>query len=393
MEISVIENSIFILTGFVGFTTMILLLFSIRSNKHVNFFFLLITGIVSFRALMRGTYGFHLQSIAADFSTANRSLLLIILPLFYLYFKGLVADQKKIIWKDLLHLIFPIVLSIFFQTNANFHLFKDENIRVFYFLITIIFPIVYLILIWKLVYKNFFNEVDSSNVQHFNLIRNWSIFLLIFSTFQVVRLIISLLIDFSQNTLLSGNPFSIVSSILWIIIFGKILITPEILFGLPKLNQRIKNFQVEKIVLNNFWKSDISAIENQNDFKMRDKMDQKALVIIQEIEAVFITKQLFKNPKISISELAVEIGEPVSHLVYLFKYHCTVNFTEFKTMHRINHAKELINEGFLSINTMETLAFEVGFSSYNPFFTAFKKYTNQSPNDYFRSLNKVQHKN
>jgi AraC-like DNA-binding protein len=393
MEISVIENSIFILTGFVGFTTMILLLFSIRSNKHVNFFFLLITGIISFRALVRGTYGFHLQSIAADFSTANRSLMLIIFPLFYLYFKGLIADQKKIIWKDLVHLIFPIVFSFFFKTNANFHLIDNENVRVYYLAVTIIFPTIYLVLIWQLVYKIFFNEVNSSNVQHYNLIRNWSIFLLIVSTFQVVRLIISLLIDFSQNTLLTGNPYSIVSSIIWIIIFGKILITPEILFGLPKLNQRIKNFQVDKMVLTNFWNSQISTIENPNDFKMRDKMDQKALIIIQEIEQVFVTKLLFKNPKISISELAVEIGEPVSHIVYLFKYHCTVNFTEFKTIHRINHAKELIKEGFLSINTMETLAFEVGFSSYNPFFTAFKKYTNQSPNDYFRSLNKVQNKN
>jgi AraC-like DNA-binding protein len=393
MEISVIENSIFILTGFVGFTTMILLLFSIRSNKHVNFFFLLITGIISFRALVRGTYGFHLQSIAADFSTVNRSLLLIILPLFYLYFKGLIADQKKIIWKDLVHLIFPIVFSFFFKANAYFHLIDNDNVRAYYLAITIIFPTIYLVLIWQLVYKIFFNEVNSSNVQHYNLIRNWSIFLLIVSTFQVVRLIISLLIDFSQNTLLTGNPYSIVSSIIWIIIFGKILITPEILFGLPKLNQRIKNFQVDKMVLTNFWNSQISTIENPNDFKMRDKMDQKALIIIQEIEQVFVTKLLFKNPKISISELAVEIGEPVSHIVYLFKYHCTVNFTEFKTIHRINHAKELIKEGFLSINTMETLAFEVGFSSYNPFFTAFKKYTNQSPNDYFRSLNKVQSKN
>jgi AraC-like DNA-binding protein len=392
MGISVVENSIFILTGFVGFTTMFLLLFSIRSNKHVNFFFLIITALVSFRALLRGTYGFHLQSIAADFSTANRTLMLILMPLFFLYFKGLVADQKKIIWKDLLHLLFPVVLSLSFKLNADFHLIEQEIIRIYYFLIIIIFSLIYLLLIWRLVYKNFFNEINPSNLEHFNLIRNWSIFLLIISTFQVVRLIISLLIDFSQNIVLTGNPFSVVSSIIWIIIFGKILITPEILFGLPKLNQRIQLLQVDKIVLNKFWKSHISTIENQNDFKMRDKMDQKALHIIHEIDQVFITKHLFKNSNFSISELAFEIGEPVSHLVYLFKYHCTVNFTEFKTVHRINHAKELINEGFLAVNTMETLAYEVGFSSYNPFFTAFKKYTNQSPNDYFRSINKSQNR-
>jgi AraC-like DNA-binding protein len=92
----------------------------------------------------------------------------------------------------------------------------------------------------------------------------------------------------------------------------------------------------------------------------------------------------------SISKLASEIGEPISHLVYLFKYHCTVNFTEYKTIHKIDYAKELINEGFLAVNTMETLAYEVGFASYNPFFMAFKKYTNQSPNEYYRNINKFQ---
>jgi AraC-like DNA-binding protein len=32
------------------------------------------------------------------------------------------------------------------------------------------------------------------------------------------------------------------------------------------------------------------------------------------------------------------------------------------------------------------LATEVGFSSYNPFFTAFKKYVGMSPNEYALSL-------
>jgi AraC-like DNA-binding protein len=40
----------------------------------------------------------------------------------------------------------------------------------------------------------------------------------------------------------------------------------------------------------------------------------------------------------------------------------------------------------LSINTLESLAIEVGFSSYNPFFTAFKKLVGMSPNDYSISL-------
>lgn len=45
-------------------------------------------------------------------------------------------------------------------------------------------------------------------------------------------------------------------------------------------------------------------------------------------------------------------------------------------------AKQLIDGGFLKTNTLESLATEVGFASYNPFFTAFKKRYKMSPNEY-----------
>jgi hypothetical protein len=43
-------------------------------------------------------------------------------------------------------------------------------------------------------------------------------------------------------------------------------------------------------------------------------------------------------------------------------------------MIRIHDATKLLETGFLKSNTMETLAKEVGFSSYKPFFNSFKLY-------------------
>jgi AraC-like DNA-binding protein len=393
MDISTLENSLHLLTGLIGLITMVLLFFSVRSNKLVNFFFLLITAIISFRALMRGTYRLHLQPYASDFTGAFRALSLLVLPLFYLYFKGLTADQKKIIWLDLLHLIFPLAIIAFLSISSHFHWQHLFWVRSFNLVVVVIFTLGYLAFTWRLVYKEIIITNSSNHRQHQKLIRNWSIFLLTLSTLQITRFILSLFVDFSQAILLTGHPFSVVSSIFWLAIFGKILITPEILFGLPKLTQRLQNSKNANVDIRDFWNSHVTQMENQNDFKMRDKMDTKVLGLIQEIEQVTATKHFFKNPKMSISDLATEIGVPVSHLVYLFKYHCTVNFTEFKTIHKIDHAKELIDSGFLSTNTLESLAAEIGFSSYNPFFTAFKKYTNQSPNDYYRSPNKALKRN
>ena len=57
-----------------------------------------------------------------------------------------------------------------------------------------------------------------------------------------------------------------------------------------------------------------------------------------------------------------------------------------KTIHKIEDAKSLIDSGYLKTNTLESLAFEIGFSSYSPFFKAFKKYTGDSPNEYVQNL-------
>jgi AraC-like DNA-binding protein len=51
-------------------------------------------------------------------------------------------------------------------------------------------------------------------------------------------------------------------------------------------------------------------------------------------------------------------------------------------MVRIDLAITEIDRGYLQMNTMESLASSIGFASYNPFFTAFKKHTGLSPKKY-----------
>jgi YesN/AraC family two-component response regulator len=45
-----------------------------------------------------------------------------------------------------------------------------------------------------------------------------------------------------------------------------------------------------------------------------------------------------------------------------------------------------MEQGYLKANTLESLAYKTGFASYNPFFSAFKKITSYSPQDYIKSI-------
>lgn len=92
--------------------------------------------------------------------------------------------------------------------------------------------------------------------------------------------------------------------------------------------------------------------------------------------------------------MAQTLGVPTCHIVYLFKYHSKISFSEYRKNSRIQHAIALLEDGFLTTETLESLAHTVGFSSYNPFFSAFKKITTFAPQDYLKEKkNRLYEKN
>lgn len=204
----------------------------------------------------------------------------------------------------------------------------------------------------------------------------------------MLRLIVSLAFESVTSTQLTGKTLTFLQVILWLIIFMKILISPEILFGMPQLSVKESNTISKSKAEISYWYIGEIDIANQQDRKLKEKVDSKILELIEEIEFLAKEKNFFRNQKITIMDMANELNIPVSHLVYMFKYHCKLTFTEYKTEIKIEDAKQLIEGGFLTINTLESLATEVGFSSYNPFFTAFKKLVGKSPNEYSMSLSK-----
>jgi hypothetical protein len=104
------------------------------------------------------------------------------------------------------------------------------------------------------------------------------------------------------------------------------------------------------------------------------------------IEQVSFFTDFFRNPDCGIIELSTEINAPSSHISYIFKYHSSVSFTDFKKIVRIQDATNLLRTDFLKTNTIESLAMKVGFSSYTPFFSSFKNIKGMSPQDFINKL-------
>jgi AraC-like DNA-binding protein len=343
--------------------------------------------MASIRMIIRSTYLLGLQEQIDDFVGPYKSLLLYSLPLFFLYFKAIIFDYRTFQRKDLCHLIFPASLLVF-----NLFFYKSNYIKPEYLLfinaaLCTFYALFYVVKSYLLLKKELWGKQREIHFTHYKLIRNWTIFLFTICVILTLRLIGSIFYETLTSNELSGKPLTILQVTLWLVIFIKILISPEILYGMPKLEKQTINSSTDEDN-HELWHIGEIDILNQQDKKLKEKVDSKIADLIKEIEFLSREKNYFRNQKITITDMANELNIPVSHLIYMFKYHCQYTFTEYKTIIKIEDAKRLIESGFLTVNTLESLAIEVGFSSYNPFFTAFKKLTGKSPNEYAMSLTK-----
>lgn len=387
-----IESLLFLFTSIIGFLTIALMIASYRSNPFYNAFLLIIIVIISIRFLVHGSYQLGFQTIFTPDSGPYSLLYLIIVPCFYLYHKNLILQSKTYTPKDLKHLIY-IGILYFINSNASleesfiFHFGPVTNL----FLIAV-FILFYLVLIFKLLSKHiWFKKGLQVNNTHFGLIKNWTIYLFALNILGTIGLLTSIYTEIIAGSSLSGKSMPIFLLLFWLFIYFKILTSPEILYGLPILNKKLLKFNSPVVEsehasksINNHWMLETNIRKNNQNFKLQEKIKSNILSYVQEVDKLSDEGFIFRNPKASVSNLADKLGVPTSHIVYLFKYHSNISFSEYRMHSRIQDSIKLIEVDYLEVNTLESLAYKTGFASYNPFFSAFKKVTTFSPQDYMK---------
>jgi AraC-like DNA-binding protein len=199
----------------------------------------------------------------------------------------------------------------------------------------------------------------------------------------------SLIVEKTSNLQWSGTTFSIFANVLWIIIFGKILSSPEILYGIPKLEERVSNYMNEIKINHSLWNLFTPEVKNLQDSNLKSIIHTKIEVYIYDIEYFICDTHPFRDPNLSFKDIAGELNIPISHLAYVFKYHCKVSYVEYKNTCKIKDSLVLIEKGYLNNMTLVAIAEKTGFNSYNSFFVAFKKETGLSPKDFMASKKNV----
>ena len=376
-----LENIFSIIVGFIGLLVTFILVFSHKSNKYVNIYLALILFIVSVKSIHGGfSENYNLLFLDINFNWL-RPLSIITLPFFYLYFESLFKDRIHLKKKVYLHFLLPIFLAIF---SAFQNKFKFLEPAPFYLILSflVISIILFYIIKNSFLFFKFFKNKNLIFIKHFNLVNKWVFFIYIIFIIGSIRLIISVYFDFERDQKGLANMSNVFKNCVLLLLLVKLLISPEILFGYPKLKIRLSGFDKNLIFNNEVWSIKEVATSNIQDAKLSRLINTKLVPYLNEIEKFIINENPFRSSKYRANNLAENLSIPSSHLAYIFKYHCKMSFTEYKNHHRIEDALKLINEGFLDSKTFDGLAEKVGYVSYNPFFTSFKKRTNYSPKQY-----------
>ena len=385
-----LSNLLFIITGLIGLITTFLIFTNYKSNRIMNLYIILFILIISLRFFLSGLTNFIFDSNfrTTYFKYSNFSL--VVIPICYLYFKNLSENYRKLNSKELLHFIFPVALFLAMIYREHFD-FDSKQIEIILYGLFFIFAITYIILCFQMLRTTIWTRKGDIKViqQQNKLINNWTLFLFIGLILTISRLFISISKEIYFDESIRGHSYQWISALIWLTILFKILRSPEILYGYNVLHQKINENKNNTLVLNDIWKK-ITNIElnNEQHLVLKEKIDSNIIDYIKEIESISLKYELFRNSKLTISDLANSLKIPKSHLSYLFKYHSTISFSEYKKVIRIHDAINQIEQNYLKNNTLDSLSKKVGFTSYNPFFTSFKDIAGVSPLEYFK-MNKV----
>jgi AraC-like DNA-binding protein len=314
-------------------------------------------------------------------------------PLLYLYFTNLKNNKNKANLKvDFLHLLLPLVL--FLLVIFKSYIAQSEALLLIKIAVPII--IVYTLSYCFFSYRFLKNNVWKKNRElplennHQIAIRKWSKFLFFLFALILLRFLANPIVNQKFIFFNTSHNFLLIGALLWIVMYVKLLVSPEFLFGYdafqPKSNELKKDFFVKDTT----WEKSITKeVTNKKDLLLKDIMAGKFVGYIENIEYLSSQTDLFFFKGFKMEDLANKMEIPKSHLVFIFKYYSEISFSDFKRTIRIKEAIRLIHDGYLTKNVIEALSQEIGFSTYSSFFKNFKEVMGVSPQDYVKKSTKI----
>lgn len=124
--------------------------------------------------------------------------------------------------------------------------------------------------------------------------------------------------------------------------------------------------------------NDETRIKEQNDVFFNEKHQKE----FDDIKDFIIKNKLYLDPLLSMEIVTSQIGISKSHFSKLINTYSDYNFSDFINSLRVKQAKKFLSKDEFSAYTIVAIGLECGFNSKSTFYSAFKKFTSQTPTDF-----------
>jgi AraC-like DNA-binding protein len=166
------------------------------------------------------------------------------------------------------------------------------------------------------------------------------------------------IIESEPTYLISGLAFTLLPIVL-------IVFFPQVLYGMPLVSSTKKAPKLTIPV---------------ND--PTDPLAETAQLIVDYIK----NEKPYLYPDFDIEDIAEKLDIPKHHIIYCFTMILQKKFTAYRSMVRVEHAKELLHSGTANTLSIDGIGAQSGFSSRSGFYATFKAETGMTPSQYLESL-------
>lgn len=380
--------------------SFILVTFNWKVNKSVGYLALFFVAFACYGLSHHFTLYANSPFWLAVFYNHFAPLYLLPGPLLYFYTKESLTDKNALTdWTDYLHFIpaiinlvaiAPYIITPFSEKEKiasqiieNFELIKTIKVNWLYspivgFMARPLLMLGYgLYLSSKLLkFKPKKEILDRIPPQQYHFVKRWILLLSIVGSIAsagFLMLTLDLLQQQISKTLINSMPLHSGVGVIFCLLPITLFLFPKILYGMPISTDKQKPLIVEK---NKKTKNTVET--NEDPF----------LALSKDILAYLEKEKPFVNAAFSMSHLAVIFNVPQHHVAYCFNHVLNKKFTNLRTEFRVNHAKELLDQGLTETLSIDGIGIKAGFATRSNFYSSFKSITGYTPSEYLEDKQK-----
>jgi len=371
----------------------LILLINIKRNTYFNVYLLVIFFSNFIHNIFTFSYELGWQNEFRDVPRPFNLLFLLNVVLLYQYVRSILRIEKRPVSYVLISISIPILLFlinlIVFYTETDVQSAKSI-LRVINFPVMAIFLFYHLYLASKVLYSFFWGKPTSELwFANERWIRFWLLQLLVFGAVLGLSVCLMFLYELITHKEFVHQNIHHVRYLMTFVFMVQLFLQPEILYGPKETSQPFSTVQVQqsKSMKPDFkWRTSPKEINNKLDIQLTIKFNIQLKDIIKKLESKTAMNLIVKNPDMNPTAFGEKLNIPRTYLKYFFKYHSDSSFVQYRSKIRVHYAIEKMKDDYLSKNTMDALARECGFASYNPFYSAFKSEMGIGPSEVLAEL-------